>query len=49
MTDKKKEMIEKSAEQFQKLDKENRMFILGYMFAIQQERQKVTPQREVQK
>lgn len=38
--DKKKEMIEKSAQEFQKLADDNKMFILGYMLGIQQERQK---------
>lgn len=38
--DKKKELIEKSAQEFQKLDKDNKMFILGYMRGIQHERQK---------
>lgn len=42
--DRKKEMIEKSAEQFQKLNEDNKMFILGYMLGIQQERQKITRQ-----
>lgn len=42
--DRKKEMIEKSAEQFQKLNEDNKMFILGYMLGIQQERQRTTPQ-----
>lgn len=38
--DRKKEMIEKSARQFQKLNEDNKMFILGYMLGVQQERQK---------
>lgn len=38
--DRKKEMIEKSAKQFQKLNEDNKMFILGYMLGVQQERQK---------
>ena len=38
--DKKKELIEKSAQEFQKLNEDNKMFILGYMLGIQQERQK---------
>lgn len=42
--DRKKEMIEKSAEQFQKLNEDSKMFILGYMLGIQQERQRTTPQ-----
>lgn len=42
--DRKKEMIEKSVEQFQKLNEDNKMFILGYMLGIQQERQKITRQ-----
>ena len=44
MEDKKKEMIEKTAEQFQQLNEDNQMFILGYMLGIQQERQRTTPQ-----
>lgn len=42
--DKKKEMIEKSAQEFQKLADDNKMFILGYMLGIQQERQKARRQ-----
>jgi len=38
--DKKKELITKSAEEFSKLNEDNKMFILGYMFGIQQERQR---------
>ena len=44
MEDKKKEMIEKTAQEFQKLNGDNQMFILGYMLGIQQERQRTTPQ-----
>ncbi len=44
MEDKKKEMIEKTAQQFQQLNVDNQMFILGYMLGIQQERQRTTPQ-----
>ena len=33
--DKKKELITKSAEEFSKLNEDNKMFILGYMFGIQ--------------
>lgn len=44
MEDKKKEMIEKTAQQFQQLNEDNKMFILGYMLGIQQERQRTTPQ-----
>lgn len=44
MEDKKKEMIEKTAQEFQKLNCDNQMFILGYMLGIQQERQRTTPQ-----
>lgn len=44
MEDKKKEMIEKTAQEFQKLNADNQMFILGYMLGIQQERQRTTPQ-----
>ena len=40
MEDKKKEMIEKTAQEFQKLNGDNQMFILGYMLGIQQERQR---------
>ena len=40
MKDIKKEMIEKSAEDFQKLNEDSKMFILGYMVGIQQERLK---------
>ena len=42
--DKKKAMIEKTAQDFQKLNEENKMFILGYMTGIQQERQKTVTQ-----
>lgn len=45
--DKKKELIEKSAQEFQKLNEDNKMFVLGYMFGIQQEKQK-TEVREPQ-
>ena len=38
--DKEKELITKSAEEFSKLNEDNKMFILGYMFGIQQERQR---------
>lgn len=38
--DKKKELIEKTAQEFQKLNEDNKMFILGYMCGIQQEKQK---------
>ena len=44
MEDKKKEMIEKTAQQFQQLNEDNKMFLLGYMLGIQQERQRPTPQ-----
>ena len=44
MKDKKKEMIEKTAQEFQKLNSDNQMFILGYMLGIQQERQRTTLQ-----
>ncbi len=44
MEDKKKEMIEKTAQQFQQLNEDNKMFILGYMLGIQQERQRTTQQ-----
>lgn len=44
MKDKKKEMIEKTAQEFQKLNGDTQMFILGYMLGIQQERQRTTPQ-----
>lgn len=39
MKDDKKTMITKTAQEFLKLNEENKMFILGYMFRIQQERQ----------
>ena len=39
--DKKKELIKKSAQEFQKLNEDNKMFILGYMLGVQQERQKL--------
>lgn len=35
MKDIKKEMIEKSAEDFQKLNEDSKMFILGYMVYYQ--------------
>lgn len=34
MEDKKKEMIEKTAQEFQKLNGDNQMFILGYMLVF---------------
>lgn len=40
--DRKKEMIEKSARRFQRLNEDNKMFILGYMMGIEQERQRKT-------
>ncbi len=46
MEDKKKEMIEKTAQEFQKLNGDNQMFILGYMLGIQQERQRTTPRSQ---
>ena len=39
--DKKKELIEKTVQEFQQLNEDNKMFILGYMLGIQQERQKM--------
>lgn len=42
--DRKKELVEKTAEQFQQLNEDNKMFILGYMLGIQRERQRTTPQ-----
>lgn len=36
----KKELIEETVKEFQKLNEDNKMFILGYMLGIQQERQK---------
>ena len=47
--DRKKELVEKTAEQFQQLNEDNKMFILGYMLGIQQERQRTTPHRRLQK
>lgn len=41
MTNGKRELIEKSVQEFQKMNDDNKMFILGYMLGIQQERQKV--------
>ena len=38
--DRKKEMIEKSATEFQQLPNDDKMFILGYMFGIQKTKQK---------
>ena len=44
----KKEMIEKSAEDFQKLNEDSKMFILGYMVVgIQQERLKQNPDDKI--
>ncbi len=39
MEDKKKETIERTASKFKKLEEKNKMFILGYMIGIQQEKQ----------
>ena len=47
MKDIKKEMIEKSAEDFQKLNEDSKMFILGYMVGIQQERLKQNPDDKI--
>lgn len=38
----KKEMIEKTVQEFQKLNEDNKMFILGYMLGVQQGRQAQT-------
>ena len=38
--DRKKELVEKTAEQFRKLNEDNKIFILGYMMGVEQERQK---------
>lgn len=38
--DKKKEIIEQSTRDFQNLNEDSQMFILGYMVGIQQVRQK---------
>lgn len=37
--DRKKELIEKTVQEFKQLNGDNQMFILGYMLGIQQERQ----------
>lgn len=42
----KKEMIEKTVQEFQKLNEDNKMFILGYMLGVQQGRQAQTAQEE---
>lgn len=42
--ERKKELVEKTAQQFQQLNEDNKMFILGYMLGIQQEREKKAPQ-----
>ena len=47
MKDIKKEMIEKSAEDFQKLNEDSKMFILGDMVGIQQERLKQNPDDKI--
>lgn len=47
MKDIKKEMIEKSAEDFQKLNEDSKRFILGYMVGIQQERLKQNPDDKI--
>ena len=38
----KKELIEKTVQEFQKLNEDNKMFILGYMLGVQQGRQAQT-------
>lgn len=38
----KRELIEKTVQEFQKLNEDNKMFILGYMLGIQQGRQAQT-------
>lgn len=38
----KKEMIEKTVQEFQKLNEYDKMLILGYMLRVQQERQMQT-------
>ncbi len=40
-TEEKKELIERTMQEFKKLDNGNKMFILGYMLGIQQEQQNV--------
>lgn len=47
MKDIKKEIIEKSAKDFQKLNEDSKMFILGYMVGIQQERLKQNPDDKI--
>ena len=42
--ERKKELVEKAALDFKKLHPDNKMFILGYMLGIQQERQSKEPQ-----
>lgn len=42
----KKELIEKTVQEFQKLNEDNKMFILGYMLGVQQGRQAQTAQEE---
>lgn len=38
--DNKKEKIEKTVQEFQKLTEDNKMFILGYMLGVQKEKEK---------
>lgn len=42
----KKELIEEAVLEFQKLNEDNKMFILGYMLGVQQGRQAQTAQEE---
>lgn len=42
--ERKKELVERAALDFTKLHPDNKMFILGYMLGIQQERQSKEPQ-----
>lgn len=43
----KKELVEKTAEKFQQLNEDDKVFILGYMLGIQQERQKTQKQPQM--
>lgn len=46
MKEAKKELIERTAQEFQKLNEENKMFVLGYMLGIQSEKERKESQPE---
>ena len=45
MKDNKKELIERTTQEFAKMNDDNKMFILGYMLGVQQERQRAAVEK----